>query len=519
SNYPMANGDELFWQGHRINTSNDGGETYDVSSHYEFWMGKYQKEIIIEFEIDIPKALGDTQNGYGPEILQIGLSSSSVGSGAPDHDRMQFEYRIDGPYGIDMNTFVGIGHSAYYSVRSADYFPMKIRLRRYRVNGGNKEKTGLMFYNNVTSQWMNVYGQVDTYYYGVEEGQRLGYFLTRFSVYDTSTRVVDIEVDIGINYIHFLKGAVTCFDWDNKYTTGFGGVVGAAEPYWSKTEIGAFNGQNSANTYRLSIDLNNKTSVIRLDEPLVGQFDVMLNTSFPGSITGGGVRRLGFRLIDTITDFKWEVGRANYGGTAEYFEQRYWNGLTWTIDDRYIDTATSFSQLEINRYSTAGSIEVRHNYDLVGTYSQISTNPLLLETFHELHGATTESIGHMYLDDFWFWFMEGGNKCEAIIPEIGAIDIRQATVHAEDPGNKEVLNRIRHQDSRMMLFTNDDNARWAAAQKVRTLSVPLRQIEMKMDRRGLRIRPGDNFRYLSEKYGIDREIIFRALWAKEGNLD
>ncbi|MCK4776885.1 MAG: hypothetical protein KAS39_00815, partial [Actinomycetia bacterium] len=48
---------------------------------------------------------------------------------------------------------------------------------------------------------------------------------------------------------------------------------------------------------------------------------------------------------------------------------------------------------------------------------------------------------------------------------------------------------------------------------------PLRQIEMKMDRRGLRIRPGDNFRYLSEKYGIDREIIFRALWAKEGNLD
>jgi len=99
------------------------------------------------------------------------------------------------------------------------------------------------------------------------------------------------------------------------------------------------------------------------------------------------------------------------------------------------------------------------------------------------------------------------------------LDIRQATVHSEDPGNKETIQRIRHKDERMMLFNLDANARWGAAQSIRTSSIPLKAIEMKMDRRGIYLPVGKNFRYSSAKYGITKEQVYRVLSVREGNLD
>jgi hypothetical protein len=167
----------------------------------------------------------------------------------------------------------------------------------------------------------------------------------------------------------------------------------------------------------------------------------------------------------------------------------------------------------ISAYTPVGGWEVLHSRNNIDLVDQQLT-------FWTYTGPPYSNACDAYFDNLTW---NSGTILGGCIANDGvggslAIDIRQASVHAEDMGNKETMNRIRHKDSRMMLFTNDDNARWGAAQNVRTLSVPLRTIGMKMGRRGLLFMPGTNFRYTSEKYGITEEIIFKTLNVKEGNL-
>lgn len=519
-NKPAANGTRLNWEGAKLGNGN-GEETYSVVSN-GWWFPAGQKKYEIEFTVDYDSV----STGVGPqgsEPLRVGICANGGSAFNPNADEglIIMNGNNSGPL---VTANAGIGNTNSVNVSNPLHWPMRFRVRNERHPSNNTAKSGIMFYNGVLGQWQDFWGTVDNFYFGIYETSVNRYLYQRFST-DTSTGNPTNAFTGGVQSYTITQGAVTCVD-SSVYSDQFTGVGGGTIDL-TKWEIAELTTGSAASiapiggSLRLTCGIGsspNEAVIRHLVEP-TGSFAVSIQTANNLADPGGTARTFsGVRLVDSVTGERWEVGY-NFGNGSTLSESRIWDGSTYNT--LYSESVSNVALLyEIERYGNAGSIDIRVSNDLTyaGSVSdQINTtNPLYIELFKQSGSAATDS-SFFETDTFNFIYLERGD-CPTV-PETGAIDIRQATVHAEDPGNKEVLNRIRHKDERMMLFTRDSNARWGAGQVIRTTSIPLRLLEMKMDRRGIFFPPGENFRYKSDKYGITKETVFRVLSVREGNLD
>jgi len=97
------------------------------------------------------------------------------------------------------------------------------------------------------------------------------------------------------------------------------------------------------------------------------------------------------------------------------------------------------------------------------------------------------------------------------------IDYKTSIVPAEDFANKQMLNRINSKVIRMMMFTRQPNASWAAGKAVQYEAYPIAVLSFKANRDLFRLEVGDNFIFNDSNKGIT-SMIFRIINITEEDL-
>jgi hypothetical protein len=514
---PRANGTALWFSAAKTGEGVD--EQTWVVVKKDYWMPGRQRAFELHYTADYDTLTTTDTDGFSP--FRWGISTSGASVASYDVDSIVIGRGGISWYNVNLSFIGGVGNSSNYVVNDPDYWPLKSKIRRLRT--GNQYRSCQSWYDNIQGAWVDQGGTPGSEWCSTFQNADFWYPFMDFST-NSHFRNSNHIVAGGVQKFEVIKGCFSCFDWDNAYSTAFTeGNDGDLSAYWVPANLGTYNARFGTHAYRLATNAGSPQADMEHAEDLNGMFKVKIEctTTNDPNISSGNTKR-GFQVTDQVTGHKWFMGTVCYGGTARYWEWRTYNatGATWTIHQKTLATSDG-TKFEIERHGNAGTLRGWEGADDDYGESTIASNNLLtLELIN--HSTTGLSFGGddsvFDLEQFDFDYMEGGPTCAAVVAT-GAIDIRQATVHAEDPGNKEVLNRIRHKDERRMLFTRDVNARWGAGQAIRTTSIPLRVIEMKMDRRGIYFPPGENFRYTSAKYGITKETVFRVLNVREGNLD
>ena len=98
------------------------------------------------------------------------------------------------------------------------------------------------------------------------------------------------------------------------------------------------------------------------------------------------------------------------------------------------------------------------------------------------------------------------------------INIKAAAAQSEDSGNTEVLDRNAGKTIRLMMFGTSANGEWAAERNVRKLGIPLREMEVKINRKGFQYVVGQPLRVSYASRNIS-EVVFRIMNVKESASD
>jgi len=518
TNFPQVSGGALKWSGAKT-AEGSGEETYRCRSIYHLPKGPVSHEIQATFDFTQFEL---TNYNFGDYVYaaQFGLGESS-NFDLSDYHCAQFRKYGNGEYRLHFQS-----DAVYTSgiTLTEAHFPCKVRVRVERSNGATLVRYGFSFYNNVTGQWEDDNGNPDSYWYSTSYSQ------TAYDVYvimDFNTQSGGFnsnQIACSFDDFKFNEGVISCYDYNAVYGDGFG-TTGATLNSGKWDVINSGNGITMQATpwfSTLNMDVNpvggKPLAVIRskLVMPENMAFICRTYTQNSGNPGSGYNHWQGIRVVDSVTGNMWSCNFNLPGISGSRTQFRQYTPATGWVTLQQVGKQSGTFGYEIERYGSGGSMRGRVDNLLYTESTLQTTNPCYVELFSEISENSPRTTKPTYYDYFQVEFLEGGPGC-AVTLETTAIDIRQATVHAEDPGNKEVLGRIRHNDVRMMLYTNDDNARWAAANAIRMGSIPLRTLEAPVSRRAARFRPGDVFKVNSSKYGIT-DAVFRLLQYKEGNI-
>lgn len=97
-----------------------------------------------------------------------------------------------------------------------------------------------------------------------------------------------------------------------------------------------------------------------------------------------------------------------------------------------------------------------------------------------------------------------------------AVDFKQTDVIARDPANQNLRERVSHKTIQLGMFTNEENALWAADRIVKREGYPGAAVRFKANRNAFRLEPGDAFRLTYSQYGISQMIFRVARITEEG---
>ena len=100
----------------------------------------------------------------------------------------------------------------------------------------------------------------------------------------------------------------------------------------------------------------------------------------------------------------------------------------------------------------------------------------------------------------------------------GAVKIKESNLPTEDVGHQKMIRRVRKKDMRLMMFTNPDNAFWAAERTLKAVSYPLTAWDLPLKRAPFAIQPGDLFRVQLPEYGV-ADMVCRAGGVREDGPD
>lgn len=95
-----------------------------------------------------------------------------------------------------------------------------------------------------------------------------------------------------------------------------------------------------------------------------------------------------------------------------------------------------------------------------------------------------------------------------------AINLKSAASQSQDGGNAEVIGHPVVRTMRMMMFGTSDNAQWAADRNLRAQGIPLREMQVMVDRKGFQYVVGQPIRLTYAKRGIV-DVVFRIMNIKE----
>ena len=99
-----------------------------------------------------------------------------------------------------------------------------------------------------------------------------------------------------------------------------------------------------------------------------------------------------------------------------------------------------------------------------------------------------------------------------------AIDIKPASVAAEDSAAKDILGHVNHESIKLVMFGNTENAQWAADRMVRKKATPPLQGELYCNRNPFALEVGDAFVLDCPEQNIS-DTVFRVMNIREEDLD
>jgi len=95
-----------------------------------------------------------------------------------------------------------------------------------------------------------------------------------------------------------------------------------------------------------------------------------------------------------------------------------------------------------------------------------------------------------------------------------AINLKSAASQSQDGGNAEVIGHPVARTMRMMMFGTSTNAQWAADRNLRAQGIPLREMQVSVNRKGFQYVVGQPIRVTYAKRGIV-DVVFRIMNIKE----
>lgn len=100
---------------------------------------------------------------------------------------------------------------------------------------------------------------------------------------------------------------------------------------------------------------------------------------------------------------------------------------------------------------------------------------------------------------------------------VTGLDIAETSVFVFDPANKDTLGYVKAFAQRYMLFTEEEDAYWAADRSLREAAFPFAVVVLKTNRSKFRLQPGDLFRFVYADWGVT-SMVCRVSTIQEENL-